>query len=171
MTEVLTNSSLFAGIINIDTSRLEIEEEINYYCLIHEEESLKKLLGNTLYTEYLTDNTLVKWTNLIDGITGSFTWNNETKKYTGLKDKFCYLVYSIYTRDQAVSNTPFGDVAAKPSNGEQIYNIPRAIKAYNKWVDAFNDAVDYINYINTETPDTYEDFNTSKLEYVNSWGI
>jgi len=172
----LTVLTLFTGPIFIDTTNGGTIAELNSYCVTEEANALLKLLGRTLYTE-LIDATVdgavtgTKWTNLINGVAASFEYGGKTMKYNGLKNYFCYLIYTIYTRDQVTSNTPFGDVAPKPSNGEQTFNIPRAVKAYNLWVDAFNDAVDYINHINSETADTYEGFNTSKLEYVNSWGI
>jgi hypothetical protein len=70
------------------------------------------------------------------------------------------------------ANTPMGDVSPKPSNGEQMYNAKRAANSYNRWIRAFNDAIDFILYKNSVIADTYEEFNTSKItDLVNSWGI
>jgi hypothetical protein len=171
----ITDLDYFTGLIFLSKSTQGTIAELNSYCLTYEEEGLLALLGRTLYTEYYEDSLLAthdaKWTNLIDGVATSFEYDGKTMIYGGLKTKFCYLIYSIYTRDQITSNTSFGDVSPKPSNGEQTYNTPRAVNAYNKWVDAFNDAVDYISYVNSITPDTYEGFDTIKLDYANSWGI
>jgi hypothetical protein len=167
----LTDLDLFTGVINIDTSNQGTIAELNSYCETEEANALLKLLGRTLYTEYIGATSATKWTNLINGVAAAFEYDGKTMKYMGLKNYFCYLIYTIYTRDQITGNTPMGDVAPKPSNGEQMYNIPRAVKAYNLWVDYFNDAVDYINYINSQVANTYEGFDTAKLEYVNTWGI
>jgi hypothetical protein len=166
----ITDINLFRGIINIDTSRQEIEEELIDYCLTIEADALRKILGDTLYTEYLQDEGEGdKWDELINGIDGTFEYNNKTVTYTGLVDKICYLIYLKYVQDQVSSNTTFGEVVPDPSNGTQQYNTPKMVRAYNKWVDAFNSAVDFINYKNTETPDTYYGFNTSYLDYANTW--
>jgi hypothetical protein len=167
----ITNLDYFTGLINIDTTAQGTIAELNSYCETYEAEALLSLLGRTLYTEYLGDLNATKWTYLLNGVAAAFEYDDKTMIYAGLKTKFCYLIYGPYTRDQVAANTSFGDVAPKPSNGEQTYNISRAVKAYNIWVDAFNDAVDYINYINSVTPGTYDGFDTDKLEYANSWNI
>jgi hypothetical protein len=168
----ITNITLFTGPINIDTSRPAIEVELNAYCVAIEAKQLKKLLGKSLYAEYVgNEGADQKWLDLINGIIGTFTYNGQTCIYTGLKDKFCYLIYEKYTNEQFTSNTPIGGTQAKPANGELNYDIPRAVSAHNEWVDAFNDAVDFIRYKNSTSPETYPNFNTSKEEHSNVWGI
>lgn len=167
----ITDQDLFTGVINIDTSPVGVSAEIDSYSETIEAEWLEKLLGETLYTDYLVNPTTEKWVNLIDGIATTFEYNGKTMKYTGLADKFCFVIYYRYMMDQPASNTAFGDVAASPSNGTQVINLGRNIRAYNKWVDAYNKAIDFINYSNGVNQATYDGFVGSKLEYINSFGI
>ena len=168
---ILTNISLFIGPINIDISSKGVEFEIQEYCERLEAELLEKLLGRTLYTEYLDDSTDIKFTELLDGVTDSFEYGGITRKYTGLANKFCYYIYYLYSKDQYATNTAHGDVAPESIGGSYQYNEGRVIRAYNKWIDAFNDAVDFIRYKNELTPDTYVGFTTSKMIYANTFGI
>lgn len=168
---ILTDISSFIGPINIDISSKGVEFEIQEYCERLEAELLEKLLGRTLYTEYLDNTTDQKFVDLINGVTASFEWGGITRKYTGLKTKFCYYIYYLYSKDQYATNTAHGDVAPEHVGGTYQYNEGRAIRAYNKWIDAFNDAVDFIRYKNDLIPDTYEGFTTSKMIYANSFGI
>lgn len=167
----ITELTSFIGPINIDTSSRGVIEDLQEYCVQVEADALEKLLGESLYTEYLNDDTEARFTELINGKADIFTYNDKKMKYTGLKDKFCYLIYNKYLQDQFASNTPFGDVAPTPSNGTYQVNEPRIVNAYNKWVDAFNKAVDYIRYRNSIDPTTFEGFTTSKLQYFNTFGI
>lgn len=168
---VLTNLELFTGTINIDWSTRGVEAELQEYCELIEGEAIKALLGRSLYTEYEEDSTVTKFDELINGIDGTFTYGSETRNFKGLKNKFCYLIYYRYLMDQYASNTAFGDVKPNSTGGTYQANVPRLVRAYNKWVDAFNDTIDFINYKNSLVLNAYTPFNTSKLEYINSFGI
>lgn len=168
---VITDLSLFTGIINIDYSTRGTEAALQEYCEVIEGEALRKLLGRSLYTEYETDSEVTKFTELINGIEGTFSYGGETRNFKGLKNSFCYLIYYRYLMDQYATNTPHGDVKPNSTGGTYVANHQRLIRAYNKWVDVYNDAIDFINYKNSQVQGTYTPFNTSKLEYINSFGI
>jgi len=62
-----------------------------------EEETFRKLLGDSLYTSYLTDSTLQKWVDLVDGNT--YEYDSTTYINSGLKKALLGITYFHWAKD------------------------------------------------------------------------
>jgi hypothetical protein len=170
----ITILSQFSGLVNIDTSRLEVKEQLQDYINITEQDIFADLLIDSEIKAW--DITQDKYKFLVLG----YTENNELKIYTsngieqyfeGIGNALPYKIYAEYVQDQPYINTPLGDVVATPGNGNWDFNEPKAIKVFNKFVDAFNKTVDFMRYYNTIVSNTYKKLDVSKLSKMNTFGI
>jgi hypothetical protein len=171
----ITDIRKFTGLVNIDTSRIEVKEQLDQYINTFEQEVFDQLLLNSEMKDW--DLSVNKYKYLVNGYKDGddelilFTSNGLEQYFEGIKDKLAYKIYAEYVQDQPYINTPLGDVVTTPGNGHWDFNEPKAIKVFNKFVDSFNNAIDFMRYYNTVVPETYKKLNLTKLEKINTFGI
>jgi hypothetical protein len=168
----IINYKEFVEPIYIDTAKEETRNILNdNYCPFVEEMVLRKLFGETLYNDFILDKTVTKYANLINGVTAYYTYNSVTRKFTGIKKMLAYFTYFEFIPDQYSYNSQFGQKKPKANNSESVIDHKKLIRAWNKGVDLYNEAIFYMQYINSIIPDTYEDLLSEEIEHINQWGI
>lgn len=168
----IINHEKFIGLIYID---LEIRDDRNTlnvnYCPFVEKKMLTKLMGETLYNDFKNNTTVTKYANLINGVSTTYEYNGKNKVYTGLKDMLAYFTWFYYVSDQQTFNSQVGQVQPKVQNATIVNPAGKYAMIWNEAVELYYQAIDYINYINSVTPDTYDDFLYEDIDKINQFGI
>lgn len=116
-----------------------------------EEEILRKLMGDFIYTLFFADTvtgsaTLNKYVDLLEGTTYTNP-SNVIVIYRGLRKMLAYFTYFEYVNNQSVQNTTVGPVQAANENSsvlskDQSNNV--VIQRWNKGVKRYNAACQFI---------------------------
>jgi len=173
MTNKITYAN-FIGDFHLDINTGETAV-LDIYIEKYQKELFKILLGNNLYADFdlgMGETTpLAKWTNLLNGVSGYYTYNGLKYQYTGLKEMLTAYVYFWYNNLETTTSTPQGESKSTTNNGDVVINVNKQIRAYNRCVDLFNEAIDFINYSNSVDSTTYPEFDPGCLKYKNSFCI
>lgn len=162
----------FVQPIYIDTSDVDVKADLVNYCAFVQEKMLKKLLGETLYNDYLSHSALAKYTTLINGDAMAYTYGGVTRLYTGLKTMLANFTYCEYVPDMTSINTKSGQKIEKSNkNFDSVTDERKLGRAWNEGVRLFYEAIDYINYKNGVDPTLYVDFDPRDLKTVNSFRL
>lgn len=173
MVNLITYSD-FTGDIKLVLGTGE-QVRLTAYIERYQKELLEMLLGFNLYS-YLDENydseTADKWKDLIDGVDEYFTYATYRKKYTGVKKMIAYYVYFKWVTTETTSQTNEGETKDLSVNGESVINIDKIINAFNRMVDLYNDAQNYIEYKNySEGSDYYDDYDSTYIQKINAFGL
>lgn len=131
----------------------ESQEQFDLYVADQQEDVLRQLLGNALYDAFKDgldvdtdsddsgtplvdeseDDVEQRWLYLKNGAT--YTYNERTCKWYGMKKALIPLIYAKWIRDNADSLSDFGVVTANIENSEEVSPAARISRAYNKFGD------------------------------------
>lgn len=160
----LVNKDYFFGVINLDTSRLETQENIAFYSDFCEEKYLKMLLGNNVYYDYVANKTASKYTALISA--GTFTHGGVTYK-KDVKQMLAYFMFQMLSQDNASFSTVMGDMSANNENATPVIATSKIVRAYNLGVEYYKAMQMYLS----ENESTYTGYETTDIEEINIFGI
>lgn len=123
-----------------------INSKIDLYITQVEEDYLTDLLGHRLYSEFiaaLAGTPDQKWVDLRDGDTYG---TDDEFKFKGLKQMLKYFTYYEYMRYAEVQNSKIGNVVNDATNAEPAGTLGKMVikRMYNKGVDIYCDAINYI---------------------------
>jgi len=155
---------------------LDTEEKqwlLDEYCLDIQEKYLKKLMGETLYSEFavLTSIAGTKFDILINGTTTPITYNSNTFIYTGVKKMLVLFTYFYFIQEPDY-NTLIGQVQGQAENSTPAINVRRLVNTHNEAVRLYDEAIIYMDYwdsINTGT--NIMDPETETIREINLYGI
>lgn len=165
----------FVGIWDLPVNDLS-DAEIQKYLDRYEPIYLRKLLGATLYSEFLTDlggSLTTSATPSEARFTAIFNAFNideaaktgEIHTSEGMKDMLKGFIYFEWVRDNNVTVNITGNNKSLYSNAERaIVSEGHAIDNYNTALDTYNQIHWYIDE-NTNDYD-YDDFNGVDIEYI-----
>jgi len=108
---------------------------------------------------------------------GGLSWNDGTTYYEvhgeeAMLMAFFYFHYITECQGAKVLSGSPEEAYMKAVNGTKEMIKSNIVKAYNQGVDYFNEIVDYIDYMNSQDPTAYPDFDTVKMtEKLNVFGI
>lgn len=162
----LIDYTYFTGTINIDTSRTDTRADLANYIDEYEKSMLLLLLGRDCWKNYQENKTAANWVTFEDGT--DYT-DERLKEYEGVKQMLAQFVFFYYSRDQRSANTPVGEASAPILNPS--YSPQKESRAWNEGVRLWNEAIEYINWKNSQTADTYPYFEYAELKEMNSFGI
>ena len=119
------------NIPNVDRIFNTLEDYIN----VTEEDVLRKLLGDQFYEDFIqgletSGSVEQKWLDLKDGAT--FTSDDKTYKYKGIKSVLVPYVYSQWLSDNASNYTGIGVTVSNAENSVVVPPTNSIIKAYNE---------------------------------------
>lgn len=170
--------SQFTGRIRIDFGNYA---DFNDFAADIEQEYMQKLLGYRIYktiADYENGMALGlddKYGVLIEGDRDGWTDDDGVlRRLSGLKEMLKWFFYVHYLTEDHDARTVSGDpqeVYIKTVNGARHVFNQKIVKAWNRAVDLYYEIVDYMEYIESGTPDTYEDWDYEELEYINNFGI
>ena len=154
-------------------------DDFNNYAYDIEQMYLLKLLGFQQKREYEVDNadgTLQsKYEYIISGILAGYEdQNGVLRQLKGFREMVKWFFYFHFVTEQQDPRTLSGDpqeAYIQAVNGSKNVMNRRVISAYNQGVDYYNEIVDYMTYIESETPDTYENWEYEELKKINIFGI
>ena len=149
----------FAGVVQIDTSKVPVPAKLTNYITEYQERILRDLLGDPLYINWSENPTDAKYTSLRDGETYTYT-DGKKYIYTGLKKMLVYFIWSLYKPDAETKDTITGESNSENENSEKAQaNIYRkSVARWNVGVKLYHEAIQYIEFKNSETADYYPDF-------------
>lgn len=129
-----------------------------------------------------------KWKNLLTG--KEYTVNGETYNYRGLtyvelmatdlkRSPLTYYIRAMYIQKTEAPLTGIGHAVQESENSERVPATVEYVENYNNWVTAMQGTnashevslMQFIYDINALTPDTYEDFKPTALQYKNRYGF
>jgi hypothetical protein len=157
----------FTGLYIVDVSTPEKQTLLDLYCDDSQEIYLKKLMGETLYSEYQTNPS--KFATLIAGQTTPIIYNGETFIYTGLSKMLVLFTYFKYIQEPEYQSN-IGSVIGNSENGVSAININKLVRVHNEAVRLYYEAVRYMAYVNTSDP-LYFDYETETIKEINTYGI
>ena len=169
----------FTGILYLDvagTTEVPVAKQaaLNSIITEYQQEIFRSLFGEALY-QYLTDNEAnAVYTDLRDGET--VTIDGYKYQWRGLKLMLASFVYYYYKINIESYNTGSGEMKSVNENSERSnagLNY-KNVRAWNKGVNLYLDAISYINYKNEETADYYPEFLPDYSNYakeINNAGI
>ena len=143
----LIDDSYFKGDINVPvSSNTTLAGPLNQAITDYEEEYLKRLLGYTLYAEFIAglaaDSPAQKWLDLRNGVEFSFDFNGNTitNKWNGFvnSDKISPIAYYVYYKhrvDIESINSGLGERKAKGENSVIHSANLKLVRAWNKCVN------------------------------------
>lgn len=160
----------FDGTGDVDTSKIteldNIVTDVQY-------DLFKELFGEALYN-YLYDNREgTVYTALRDGETITAS-DNYKYVWEGLKSMLSYYVYYEYKKEKEGFDTPLGEKFGNSVNSSSARNSLnyKLKRAWNKGVDLYRDAIDYIDYKNEQSTDYYPEFlPTYNKYYLFDYGL
>jgi len=147
----LVDYTYFEGVINIDTSKHAVRDEINLFCEEFEPIYLRTLMGSQMYYDFVANITDAKYVDLIDNDI-VFNYDLITERYTGLRNMLKYFIYYQYVKSQSGFNTSLGQSIAESNNSKPITPNRELLRAYNLGVEKFNTASRYIESKGSEYP-------------------
>jgi hypothetical protein len=162
----IIDNTYFTGLIDIDYATTGISEKLAYFIDYVEKKYLKKLLGLTLYTEYIGNPTDDRFVKLIAGDATAVEYNGITFIYSGIKQMLAYFTYYHYCYDTQTINTGIGEIAIKHQNSEIALNINKMIRAYNEGIELYKESIAYML-----SKGTYTNLDYQGLDEINSFGI
>lgn len=172
MGAIINYTSFTDGLLYLNLSNEDDRDSMNNkYCPFVEKKMLTKLLGESLYNDFIGNKTVQKYANLINGVDATYEYNGKTKKYTGLKDMLAYFTYFQYVSRLDKIPTQSGFKRVKNQNSESVSPASEMCEAWNEGVSLYYQAIDFINYTNDQTPNTYADFDPEDIGTINIWGI
>jgi hypothetical protein len=163
----LIDYTYFTGSINIDTGRDDVRTDLANYIDEYEKSMLLLLLGRDCWKNYQSNKTESHWVTFENGV--DYTDNGRVKEYEGVKQMLAQFVFFYFSRDQRSGNTPVGEASATIIN--PAFNVQKEVRAWNEAVRLWDEAVEYINWKNSQTADTYPYFEPTELREINSFGI
>ena len=167
----------FVGSISLDFGSPGFDDD---FAAEFEEEILQKLLGYQVFKELIddldanNDPATAKFTYLVDGIAAGWTDDSgQLRQLKGIKVMLAYLFYHRYVEDVQTHQTTIGSIELSVENGVQNYagRNKRAVRAWNRGFVYYRELYDYMNKIESDTPDTYENWEYTAIEKDNTFGI
>lgn len=144
-----------------------------------EEDVLRKLLGNTLYDDFIAgldvDPVDTKWEALRDG--ADYQYKLKNYKWVGMKKMLIPYIFQQWIDITADVQSGIGRVKGKPENAKAIFPVNRIWAAYS---DFANMVGRHRNQMNTlygflrQNPEDYQDFDFKCFEDPgsrNSFGL
>ena len=195
---MFVKDSDFVGIINVDTSNIEMSNILYQYIDSIEKEILVKYaLGTRLYNEFISglSEPVIeqKWLDLRDGKTYDITLENgayATVEYKGIAEILKYFVYYYFAKEnyQSFNNTSFNQQISE--NSETLNPVFRFSDIFNKGVERLgfiindgntlsenklsaiidNTLFNFISHSNSEEI-IYNDWIFREIEKINGIGI
>lgn len=172
----IIDNTYFKGDIALSTSW---NDEIDLSIPVVEEAILRKLLGDTLYAEYLANPTDAKWVALVDGedyIYDSYTISWKGLKGSNQKSLLAYFTYEYLLRDNDEQVSNKGVIRQSSEKGEDVSVNSKMCNAQNKGVDLFGSVHDsYLkpsayNFLRHSSY-TFEDWVFTPIAKINRFGI
>jgi len=150
---------LSVGISSTDT---DLQDFFNDVVEQTQRDILIKLLGVTLYRYYYNNED----ETLTNGVKGGFYLNdNKYYEFRGLKEMLKYFVFFYYQKQIQSFSTSSGE--RKELHAERPEAITslnaKLVKCWNKGVKLFNEAIIYINFINSSS-NIYENFEPQSID-------
>lgn len=156
------------GFYAIDISQWN-NSEIAAQIVKLEAKYLKKLLGNTLYSDYIANPTATKWTKLTGGSTYT-DYDGQTREWTAdeFKDMLKGFIYfeliDMFTDKQTIT----GYVRSKNENSERVSDLKAReiqIARWNLSVELFRRAYNFMYC--TKSTYSWSDWQYSNLAFMN----
>jgi hypothetical protein len=165
--------SLFTEGIYLVDSTPKTDSLVDSVCKFVENKMLRKLFGIYLFNDFNTNIVNVKYVTLINGLDSPYIYdsNNLQYKFEGLKPMLANFVICFLPSFQRTNNVSSGEAEAKIANFDLMVSKTKQLAAWNDAVVYYYEAIDYINYMNGLTPDTYANFLPDNIEKDNSFGI
>lgn len=129
------------------------QSELDFFIEEYERELLLNALGVVLYGELETalldlPNADQKWKDLVDGTTyidpngNNKIWEG-LKGYNGKRSLIAYYVFTEYLRNDNETYSTVGTVKNDAKNATNVGATPKFIKAYNKFLEAYQGDLGY----------------------------
>ena len=174
----IIDSTYFIGDISIPNNAVNNAELTRAIDTV-ERETLKKLLGDKLYIDYLANPTDERWVKLVEGHT--YTYDDYTIKWEGLQNaqKDSLLAYFTYEYVLNYRYENFADIAVNRQQSEKS----EAVSVNKKMCTAQNRGVDLYGYYNDiiikptafnfikHGGYTFDDWIFTPIEKINHMGI
>lgn len=154
----LIDSTYFIGEILI-TNKTELASVISNYITKYEKEILISLLGYSLYTSMINNQSDEPYKSLIEGAEFEMTFDGitQTLKWEGLKNSvkqslIAYYVYYRYQEEQFIFPGAISTVKPMAENSE-------VVSPYSKMVNAWNSMIKLYGYF----PNSWFKYNDAKI--------
>ena len=137
----IIDSTYFIRDINLPSGAFS---DLDLYIETYEKEMLIKLLGYSLYAEFIAGiadpSPAQKWLDLRDGLT--YTYAGKTVRWNGLKntDKIspiAYYVFCKYVVSKQIAQTQTGANLPKQENSTVADNVPKLVNAWNSFLSLY----------------------------------
>jgi len=156
---------LFLDIAGTSTIALAKQAELNTIITEYQQKIFRELFGEALY-QYLTDNEDEDvYTVLRDG--EIVTIDGYKYEWVGLKKMLASFVYFYFKREKQSFDSDTGEKKSETENSvSSLGNLRvKMIRAWNKGVDYYKDAIDYMDYKNGLSTDYYPELLTDCTNY------
>jgi len=153
---IISQSYFSSGELTLPIDNISVQGYID----THEPIILKKLLGYTLYAEFiaaLDDTPAQKWIDLRDGETYTDP-DGYTQDYEGIQQIIADYVYFAITSDKESTATATGMMKSEKENSTSIAPINKQAWALNDLAERAFYLNGYIVKANEDTEDTYADY-------------
>lgn len=105
------------------------EKQLHPFILAAQNNDLKPVLGNVLWTDLVENRLQANYAKLLDG--GTYTKDGETHSFSGLKAAIAEYTYARYCMGKNIQDTPFGMVVkesdySSPASAKQLAEVAAA---------------------------------------------
>lgn len=154
----------FTSSLNLDTESTDQQTYIGNMIDEFEPKYLRRVLGDSLYFDYTQNTGATKYTTLVNGETNNYyTDNGLNYPFYGLKEMLKYFIFFEIKKDSISYDNSVGENVLNNQMNETNLKL---VKAFNKGVELADEAIDYINYKNSQTADTYPDFEPDRFKDI-----
>ena len=138
---MIIDQTYFKGEISVPNNTVS-NAELDLFISSSEAEILRKLLGDELYSDYLTNPTDAKWIALVEGetfINGDYTVIWKGLKNTELISLLAYFTYEKLARSKSSQLTSVGTTKGKSEKATKISESFKMSFANNRGVDLYGE--------------------------------
>jgi hypothetical protein len=143
-------------------------KRVDPYITEAQENDLRPILGDALFYDFVTNYTVAKYRELLNGKT--YTQNGYSIFFPGLKPMLCYFALARITQNNAINLTSYG-IVQKEMNGSQPVDQRLIGALVTELRDVANSyqtrLIDFLN----ENASTYPLFNVSSNKDRQEFGL